>query len=229
MIGIYWRERRTRELPEGGDATTYELGELLLDIAENDDYQVASLITEDAVEAREQITDHQVPQLDRASVTVVVSNSPLDADPDNGFDFEDVSLPSGRSARVLTSAGDTIRGDDAFTTLRRLCREGIDVDVEGLRRPLEGWLIGNLSSPRSVGDAGTLVCTISFQEVSVAAASETDAPSPRVERGRSRRDRGRQQPQVAGDSTVDAGPQSRDTAMEALRSDLYDTETGEPL
>jgi hypothetical protein len=194
MIELRWLEQEARELPEGGDAFDFDFGQLQLDIAESDSYEVTSLITAHSVENHEQITDHQVPQLDKASVEILLSESPSDRTIGEGTSYAEIRLASGTTASVITVPEGVTRGVDAFDTLRRLCREGINVDVEGLRRPLEGWLLEAVSSPRDVPRAGVLSCTISFIEVSVATATTVDAPSPRVERGRRGQSRGRVAP-----------------------------------
>ena len=227
MITISWVEESTGQLPEGGDAFNFEFGTLNLDIAEADNYEVASLVTEHSVEGREQINDHHVPQLDRASVDVVVSESPSARTIGEGTTISDIELGTGKSASVITVPDGTTRTADIFDELRRLTKDGVEVDVEGLRRPIEGWLIESVSSPRSVETAGALICTLAFVEVSIASVSEVDAPSPRVERGRQGRDRGRQRPSEAGASNVSPDPTFRDTGEQSLREDWYNTQTGE--
>lgn len=230
MIEIRWVEEETRQLPEGGDAAMdFDFGLLALDIVEGDSYEVTSLVTEHSVESREQITDHQVPQLDRVSVDVVVGESPASRTIGEGTTMSEVRLSTGTTVSVITAPEGTTRIADIFDSLRRLCREGIAVDVDGLRRPIEGWMIEAISSSRDVQTAGALTCTISLVEVSVAATSEVDAPSPRVERARPAAARGQGGTTAAGDSAVAPEPQYRETATESIREDFYNTETGEPF
>ena len=224
MIEVNWMEQSTRQLPEGGDATDHEFGQLFLDLVETDSYDVLSLVTEHSVEGREQITDHQVPQLDRVSLDVVVSDSPSGQAVCEGVAMSEHQLSTGASVSLITSPEGTTRAADAFEELRRLCREGVEVDVDGLRRPIEGWLIEAVSSPRDINTAGALTCTISLVEMSVAATSEVDAPSSRVERAR---------PAVAAathpPSTHYEPAGATTQSVQETRSDFFDTETGEPV
>lgn len=229
MIRLLWTEAASRREPAGGDALDFEFGTLLLDIAEADSYEISSLVTEHSVEGREQITDHQVPQIDRASVDVVVSERTASlALGVDGATVAAVELDGGGSATAITVPEGTTRTADALETLRRLCREGIPVDVEGLRRPVEGWVISSVSTSRDTTNTGALVCTMALQEVQVATAADVDAPSPRVERGRRNRDRGQQQGRATRDTAVPADPVYRDTATHSVQNDYgWDPETGE--
>ena len=231
MIRLYWTEAQTSREPDGGDAVDLEFGLLVLDILEAESYEISSMITEHSVESREQITDHQVPQIDRVSVDVVVSErvSSLDLGVD-GASRSTVDLGGGRSATAITAPDGTTRTADAFDTLRRLCREGLEVDVQGLRRDLEGWLISSVSDRRDTQTAGALTCTITLQEVSTASASEIDAPAPRVERARRNSNRGRQRGRETSDAEVSGDPEDRASDVERIREDFgWDPETGEVL
>ena len=214
MIEIYWTEQRSRQLPEGGDSEELTIELLQLDIAEQDTYDVATEITSHAVEAGVPISDHATPQQDRAMVTVMVSGRQsttrfVEGTRAGSFDAQD----------DITGAGiivpDNDRVGEVHTTLRRLCREAIEVDVDGLRRPIEGWLIESVSSPRNVETSGLLVCDISLVEVRYAETEDVEAPSPRVERGRRSRNRGRQQssPSPSPEEPVSSEPEERQSVL----------------
>lgn len=231
-LEIYWQRQQSRQLPEGGDAVDLELGLLVLDMVDRDQYDVGSDITDHSVGSVSQITDHQIPKNDRVMVTCWVSDSPTSATGADDAEQTSIDLPSGRSASVITMPEGTRRTDDAFDTLRRLTREGIPVDVYGLRRPVEGWMISDVSTSRSAGDSGALIVSISLRAFSVASTEETEAPSPRVERGRPRRDRGRQRAASTGDDETTIDPDAAggwDSGSQSIQGAVIDYDTGEPL
>lgn len=213
MITIWWSESDTRALPEGGDATSMTVSRLDLDIVESDSYTVESIVTAHAVESGVQITDHVMSQQDRAVFTVVVSSRQSSTSFVENTRFGTVDIGGGNEALGLIVPEGTNRVGDVHDILRRLCRDGIEIDVDGLRRPIEGWLIESCSSPRSVDTAGTLVCEMAIVEVRYAETEEVDAPSPRVERGRRRRDQGRQPTEETSNETMSNEPAQRQESV----------------
>ena len=127
-----------------------------------------------------------------------------------------LELPSGARAAVITQSPGTDRRQDAFETLRDLCRNGTPISAQGLRREIEGWQIEAVSSPRSVDDAGSLVCEVTIQERRVAVLEEVDAPAPRVERGRRPANAGRAESGEGTDGAADGAPADRDQDTSSL-------------
>lgn len=224
MMTITWASSDTVQLPEGGDSSTMEFGRLDLDIVEQDSYDVAASITSHAVESGISITDHMRPEQDRATVTALVSGrqSTLTLGID-GVMAGSIDLGDGATATGIVVPEGLDRIGDVHTTLRQLCRDGTEVDVEGLRRPIQGWLIERVSSPRTVEDSGLLVAEITFVEVRYADTEEVDAPSPRVERGRARRDTGREQVTPVADEDVEADPADRRSSLARLADGVAGT------
>jgi hypothetical protein len=217
MMTIYWSEVLTEQLPEGGDRESTVMSQVYLDIIESDMYSVAAQVTSHAVEEGINISDHVRPAQDRATASVIVSNRHTTTFFVAGSHGA-ITLNDGSEVTGIIAPDGTDRSGDVHSTLRRLCREGIEVDVDGLQRPVEAWLIESVSAPRSVETAGALVCDIAFVEIRYAEVSEvsgTYAPSPRVERGRRRRDRG-----TAGEESTDEGTPISSTNVSALEGGL---------
>jgi len=163
-----------------------------LDIVEQDNYEVSASATAHAVETGVPITDHVIPAQDRITATVCVSGRQSSTLFVEGASAGSMDLSDGVKATGIVVPEGTDRIGDVHATLRRLCRDAIDVDIDGLRRPIEGWIIERVSSPRTIETSGLLVVDLALVEIRYAEIEEVDAPSPRVERGRRQRDRGRQ-------------------------------------
>ena len=217
-LTIYWSETTEWRNPYGGDTEELTVGQLDLDIVESDSFDMASNITAHAMEAGVPVTDHIRPEQDRASCTVNVSGRQHTTTFVEGATHGTVELEDGTEIAGIVVPEDTDRIGDCLTSLRRLCRDGIEVDVDGLQRPIEGWAIERVSAPRTMETAGLLVCDIAFVELRFAELEEADAPSPRVERGRRRRDQGRAGTEEGEDEDVSNSPANRAESTERLRS-----------
>ncbi len=225
MITITWSEVSTLTAPTGGDTVSSLPGALELDILEQETYEVSSMVTEHTVEDGAAITDHQIPNLDRVRFDVMVSDSPVSI----SQGLLGTSWAPQKNGTTILISPDLLKSEIAFDTLHRLCQEGIEVDIVGLQRDIEGWLITSVTADKKVDTSGALVASVVAQEVAVAKLTEVDAPSPRVERVRPSTDTGQQVTQVAGDSGIPSGSISRDTGTQTLREDWYNTETGVPV
>lgn len=209
MIRITWTTTERVQEPDGGDSQQISFNTLDLDIVEADSYDVSALVTSHAVEAGVAISDHVVPQQDHAQVTAIVSGRETSAR-FNAAQAGTVTLDDGTEVAGMIPTGESDRRTSAMQTLRDLCRRGVEVDVEGLRLPIEGWHIASVSSPRDLDTAGTLVADISLVEARYVELEEVDAPSPRVERGR--------RPANAGRSNSGAETPSSDDDQTRVRS-----------
>lgn len=192
MIIIYWSEQKSSTLPEGGDSINVSVESLHLDIVDNDSYDVSSMVTTFAMESGVPITDHVLPNQDRVTFTAMISGRQSTTKLVTGAKVGSFDATDGVTGAGIIVPANTDRIGDVHETLRRLCREGTEVDVDGLRRPIEGWIIETVSSPRTIETSGLLVVDVTIVEVRFADTEEVAAPSPRVERGRRRRDSGRQ-------------------------------------
>jgi len=216
MILISWSERDSRALPEGGDADSITTTLLELDIAEQDAYDVATTVTSHAVEVGVPITDHVIPAQDRVTFTAYISDRQSSTRIVEGSRHGETDIGGGLKATGIVVPEGTSRITDVHSTMRRLCREGIAVDVDGLRRPLEEWIIESVSSPRNVETSGLLAMDVTLVEVRYAEAEEVEAPSPRVERGRRNRNRGRQATGSSETDEVSTAPEDRAQAQSTL-------------
>ena len=217
-LTISWVTPQTTRLPEGGDLRETPFEELALDIVSEDTYDVATLVTEHAIESSDgadvPITDHVSPTSDRASATVYVSDVPGTRTP--GATRVTAELTGGATISLMMLPAGTTRGSDAFETLRTLARNGTRVDVDGLRRPLTGWVIDTVNSPRTTDMSAVMIATITFKEIRIAEIQDVQAPSPRVERGRRRANRGNQTPRSTGSTAAVASTPENQSASAAL-------------
>jgi hypothetical protein len=228
-LTISWVTPSTTRLPEGGDLRETPFEELALDIVSEDTYDVATLVTEHAIESQSgadvPITDHVSPTSDRASATVYVADMPGTRTP--GATRTTVEFAGGNSLSFMLLPAGTTRGSDAFETLRTLARNGTRVDVDGLRRPLTGWVIDTVSSPRTTDMSGVMIATITFREIRIAEIQDVQAPSPRVERGRRQANRGNQNPAATGSTdSVSSAPEDSQSAAASLVDALQNLYAG---
>lgn len=223
MITIMWSEVSSTTAYAGGDIISALPGALELDILEAETYEISSTVTEHTIEDSAAITDHQVPQLDRVRFDAMVSDSPLSADQG----LLGTAYQTQKNGTVVLISPPTSRASLAFDTLHRLCREGIEVDIIGLRKEVKGWILTSVTCERRVETSGALVASIAAQEVVTATLTEIEAPSPRVERARPPTNAGQQVTQAAGDSTVSPDPADRDTGTQSLMDDYYTTQLDE--
>ena len=215
MIRITWATTERMQDPDGGDREEMTFGSLDLDIVEADSYDVAALVTAHAVEAGVAVSDHIIPQQDHAQVTAIVSGRETSAR-FNAARAGTTTLEDGTEVAGMIPTGEEDRRTSAMQTLRDLCRRGVEVDVEGLRLPIEGWHIASVSSPRSLETAGTLVADIALVEARYVELEEVDAPSPRVERGRRPANAGRSNSGAETPSTEDDRTRVRSAARSLL-------------
>lgn len=223
MITITWSEVSSSTAYTGGDIVSALPGALELDILDAETYEISSLVTEHTVEDGAAITDHQVPQLDRVRFDAYVSDSPVSVDQG----LLGTAFATQKNGATVLISPDTSRADLAFDTLHRLCREGLEVDIIGLRKEIKGWIITSITCDRRAETAGVLYATIVAQEIVTATLTEIAAPTPRVERVRPSVDTGQQVTQAAGDSVVSSDPAGRDTGTQSLMDDYYESQLDE--
>jgi hypothetical protein len=218
MIQIYWTEQESRALPAGGDSDELTFNLVQLDICEQDQYDVAATVTSHTVEDGVAVTDHVTPMQDRAAFTAYVSGRQSTTRLVEDARAGSIDLDGGVSVAGIIVPEGTDRIGDVHATMRRLCRDGVLVDVDGLRRPIEEWLIESVSSPRDVETSGLLAMDVTLVEVEFAELEDVEAPSPRVERGRRSRNRGRQTPAASETDAVSSEPANRSAALAVAQS-----------
>ena len=103
---------------------------------------------------------------------------------------------------IIVALSDDDRVGSVIEQLDELITNGIDVDLQTDRGFFERFLIQSRSEVRdqTTGDGATF--NLEFQKIRVAETQEVDAPSPRIERARSRATRGRQSTQATGDTST---------------------------
>ena len=219
-LTLTWERETTRARPEGGDDLIIESGSLVCDIVTSETWDVGADVTSQVVEEGTPITDHIRPQQSRATFEVWVSESPVLTSLVEGAEHRDLELPSGGSASVLQVPDGTTRGADALRTLEMLCTRGFLVDIDGARIPIVGWALQSVSMPRDPDASGAFSALITAVEVRTAEFETVSAPSPRVERGRSRSSEGRESPEDGSDDDASNDPANREQSVSVLHEAL---------
>jgi len=218
VITIYWMRDATRRDPLGGDVMVATVGRLDLDILREEEVEYNAAVSTHHVDEGSPISDHARRNPRTLVLDVAHSESPNNLGVE-GAEISDVELSTGRGAAVV-QIPEASRVVDALEALDDLVGE--EVDVEGLRRDVESWVITSVKAPRDVATAGALFATIALQEVVRAQTREVEAPSPRVERARRPRDRGQQNPRDTDTTeTASSDPDNRTAAarvLDAVRS-----------
>ena len=213
-ISIYWSEEDTQRNPEGGDDVTTVIGRLDIDAIIREDRAVSSTLTARAIETGVPASDHSIPAQEKIPLECVVSNTPNSLRT-NDARREDIELPNGEGATVIRLDNPTII-QDVYRTLHDLVREAREVDVEGLLEDVESFVITDFAPSIEAGKSGAMFFSMVLTEKRTATVQEVETPSPRVERGRSRRDRGRQRgSSTSGNASND--PSQRSSALARLR------------
>lgn len=239
MIRIQWSTTDTvRDSVVGGDIAELTFGQLMIDAAITETTDVSAEPTSHPVEEGVDVTDHVHPALRRITLDCVVSNHPVDAALIDGGGMQTtvLFLPAVRrvtswskagqaavtrlvpqavtAARTLQYVGDVDRVKEVVDQLDELIMSATRVDILDLRLgDLEDWLLINMSPLIEANDGVTF--TLVGQELRTAVTETVLAPSPRVERGRRQRARGRQRGE-GGDSET---PSTR-ARVSALRQSM---------
>lgn len=194
MITLWWESETTARAPEGGDVVDMTLERLDLDVLDKEQLETRVKVTSHPIEGGAPISDYTIREQGSVSLDIAVSDSPTRVSTIEGSSTGD--------GGIIQAPEDVVHTAEVLDQLRALAAAGQELDVEGLRIPLEGWVISGISAPRVADSPGLLLARIELVEVLTATTEEVSAPAPRVERARRRRDRGEQQ----GDSTDDDAP-----------------------
>lgn len=216
MMRVQWETTATRRAPDGGDTLEVRIGELEIDAVLSETRQIGADVTSHPVEDGADISDHARPRLKAVSLECIVSNTPIKARvPGARLMAQELQLPkytvrirgseNGEaaqvesrsyptvSAQVLTFPSQFDRPVEVFSQLEELIDLSKPVDLLDLRLgDVSGWMIVNVSPVIETRDC--MRFTLDAQEVRTAQTEEIEAPSPRVERARRRRDEGRTAP-----------------------------------
>lgn len=202
MILISWLATESTREMAGGDAIDFDYQSILLDGTVSEGYDTEATATEHPVEDDADITDHVRPSLRRLTLEVVVT-------PHAGASLAHIVEPGTEAA---TSRPRTVR-----ETLSDLIANGTEVSIESGVLSWESMLLLSMSETRTSDGGDGFRASLSAREIRRVSTQEVEAPSPRVERGRRRTDRGRQ----AGAKAEGEAPTSaerRSVAMSGLRA-----------
>jgi hypothetical protein len=219
-ITITWETVQNLQDPEGGDLRETRINGLIIDAVLDESLIVESEISRRPSEVGMPHSDAKQRKPKIENLECIVSNEPRDAN-ELGATHESIELPSGRSASVVVYTEEQRRVDRATQALIALCDGHVEVDIDGLLVDVEKWQISSFTPGRTTDISSAMKFGLKIEEILKAQLTEVQAPSPRVERGRRRRDNGTQTP--TGDSassgdTVSNNPQTRGSYLANLRT-----------
>lgn len=181
-------------------------GVLSFDVVTSDTLESSSTATEFPVEVGSNISDHVRSNLDKVTLEVVVSNTPITAkDPltqsDRGsYNGVTLSLPSAPKQRglyallrqgldmlfggphgdprasLLTFDSDFSATTDTLNLLQQLRREARLLDVVSRDYYAEGMIIESISAPRNSESGSTARFTIGFKQLRIVETRQAQVP-----------------------------------------------------
>lgn len=217
-ITITWETVQNLLDPEGGDLRETRINGIVVDLITKESLSIESEISRKPSEIGMPHSDAKLRKPRVFDLECMVSNHPRDAE-EVGASHESIDLPSGRSASVVVYTEEQRRVDRAIQALTALCDGHVEVDIEGLMIDVEKWQISSFSPERTSDITEAIMFGLRVEEILKAQLTEIQAPSPRVERGRRRRDRGTQTATPAPGSentTVSNNPQGRGSHLANL-------------
>ncbi len=195
MAELAWTLEDGREQSLTFDATVREAPES------------TATITEHPIEEGADISDHVRKDLDRISLQVVVSDTPIV----NPADHNDGSQGSIQSVQLSGQEGELTRAqvlvfDGGVTRVRSVYEELLDLMGNGTRvrvmtrlRELEDMVVKRVSPIREADSGDSLVATLELQQISVVSSEIVAAPEPRETRGNNAQERGRENTEDEGE------------------------------
>jgi hypothetical protein len=190
---------------------------LTFDATVRDSHEATATITEHPIEEGANISDHVRKDLDRVTLSIVVSNTPIvsPADHNDGVagTVQSVQLtgPDGQElarAQVLVFDGGVTRVRSVYEELLDLLETGTRVNLLTSLRDYEGMAVKRVSPIREAQSGDALVATVELQELQVVSSEIVAAPEPREPRGNTGQERGRENTEdedEAGQSLLAAG------------------------
>jgi len=185
----------TWTLENGGEAS------ILFDATVRDTHEASATITEHPVEEGANISDHVRPDLDRVTLSVVVSNKPIVSPVDHNDGVRgsqqpvELTGPDGEllaRANVLVFDGPMTRVRSVYEELLDLMKRGVPVGLLTSLREYENLGLTRVSPIREAESGDALVATVELKEVRVVSSEIVEAPEPREPRGNTQRERGRE-------------------------------------
>lgn len=180
---------------------------ILFDATARDSHESTATITEHPVEEGANISDHVRKDLDRVSLEVIVSNTPIVAPKDHTDgvvgDIKSVQLtgPNGENlarAQVLVFDGGLGRVRSVYEELLDLMARGVRVTLITSLREYEGMAISAVSPVREAKTGDSLTAGVDLQQMIVVSSEIVAAPEPRETRGNRDQERGRENTEEDG-------------------------------
>lgn len=160
---------------------------LTFDATVRDAHVSAALVTEHPVERASNISDHVRSELDRVSLEVVVSDTPIVAptDHNDGVTGSTQGVVAGDAkAQVLVFTGGMNRARSVYEELLELMGAGTRVNLFTSLREYEGMVLKLVSPVRQADSGSSLVATIELVQFNVVDSQIVAAPEPRQPRAR---------------------------------------------
>jgi len=180
---------------------------ILFDATVRDSHESSATITEHPVEEGADIADHIRPDLDRVSLQVVVSNTPVVSPSDHSDGLTgsqrpvDLLGPNGEvlaAANVLVFDGPLTRVRSVYEELLDLMRSGTTVNAITSLREYESMGLTRVSPIREAKTGDALIATVDLKQVRVVSSEIVAAPEPREPRGNESSERGRENTEDEG-------------------------------
>ena len=176
-----------------------------------DTHESSATVTEHPVEEGANISDHIRKDLDRLTLEIVVSNTPIRVPKTllSGISgrVQAVDITDPNSGVVLATAnllkfdGELDRVRTVYEEVLRLMNSGTLLSVFTSLRDYENMVIRRAAPVRVAASGNALVMTIDLTEISIAESEIVDAPRAAETRGRNRRNDGRQNPTETDETT----------------------------
>lgn len=218
---ISWDSSQNRRAEDGGDLVGTQTNEIVIDAVTSVDYAWSGIQTHRPVEASAPTSDHYRRNLEVVSINCIQTDTPSTRSSD--ITVQPVETRQGVSVLMGVLKADVVeqRSVSAMALFRDLIELGAEVTISGsaVRVPLTGFRLLNVSVPTRAGMDGAAEFTLSFEELRRVEIEQVDTPTPRLERGRNRQDRGAATQQNNGTTpSPSADAATRSSAAEIVDS-----------
>lgn len=144
------------------NGATFQILEFLATISEQ--HSVTTRFTEHAIEDGSVVTDHVRPELDRLSISVLVTDTPTGAFAD---DVNGATIDAASGATNLFTE-EVARVESIYEQLRTLSRSGIVLDVATSLRNYGSMVITEMATPRNSENSHSISLDVNLREVEFA-------------------------------------------------------------
>lgn len=188
-LEITWESTEIQRNPDGGDRIETTTERIKIDLVQDYTFNFGGEQTKRPIEGGAPASDHWKRSLDTVQIRCAHTDTPSTDGTNASLD----TFKSGSSSALLgriAQGGPVSRTSQLHLELMRLAHSGSLVVVQGLNHTLFDWRVISVSEPRMTGQAGLLTFNMNLEEVRFATVETVEAPAPRVERSRPRRDNG---------------------------------------